>query len=545
RRIVWVGLAGGLFVGMGVAVWLRRVAFVESLWSVAGVLCVGLAAPSTLHVVFDPQTAPVNRGIMLGAWGCGVLLALSVGGSMGYLLFGEGRFHLRMGYEAWLGARLLFAKSKSHAVSFITLLSVCAVGMGACATVVVLGVMNGFHADLRDKILGANAHVLLMHSSGTLQNAEQVLAKTTRLRGVAGAGPFVLGEGMVAAGKQLSGALIKGIDVARVGSVNALPTNMVAGSLRDLGGEAPLLATPTADANPAGGGPRGIPDSRDVINRVSTKDKEGGAQAQQNSGIIVGQEMAEQLDLAVGDVVRLISPLGGELGPAGPMPKATAFRVVGIFYSGYFEYDAKSVYISLTAAQDFFGLGQGVTGIEYAAVDPESAGAVAAAVQRRLGGYPYYTRDWRQMSHSLFSALQLEKLVMAVILITLVAMASLLILVVLVMVVMERGKEIAILKSMGATNVSVAKIFVVYGLSIGALGACAGTALGVAVCRVLGTLSLGLDPQVYYISHVPVRMCPVEVAAVACCTVVLSFLATVPAALFGAKAPPVQGLREG
>ncbi|MEM7589533.1 MAG: FtsX-like permease family protein, partial [Myxococcota bacterium] len=340
----------------------------------------------------------------------------------------------------------------------------------------------------------------------SLNDPHKVIARTQNLKGVAGASAFVLSEGMVSADKQLSGAVIKGIDVDRVDQVNALRTDLVAGGLEGL-----------------------------------EKAVTDGALA----GIVVGQEMAQQMDLDVGDTVQLVSPLGEELGPAGPVPKASAFRVAGIFYSGYFEYDAKFVYIGLHKAQQFFGLGKAVTGVEYATHNPETANVTAMALQQALGGYPYYTRDWRQMSHSLFSALQLEKLVMALILIALVAMASLLILVVLVMVAMQRRMQIAILKSIGASDVSIAKVFVTYGLTISGAGALVGTALGAFVCRVLAWAPVSLDPQVYYISQVPIQLHFVEIVVVAVSAVVLGFLATVPAALFAARQLPVEGLRDG
>ena len=514
----WVRLLPtGFVVGIAMAVWLKRPAFAEALWIVA-LAAMGLAAfPDRLILLFEPGQAPLNAAVVLLSWGLLLLLCLVVGGCIGYLFLSERRLPVWGGYELWLGLRLLTANSRSHAISFIALLSVCATGMGSCGTVVVLGVMNGFHADLRDKILGANAHVVLLHASGSLADAQQVIARTQKLDGVAGASAFVLSEGMVSADKQLSGAVIKGIDVDRVDQVNTLRSDLVAGSLAGLQRRLPASSSDQKQQE----APIALP------------------------GIAVGQEMAQQMDLDVGDTVQLVSPLGEELGPAGPIPKAAAFRVAAIFYSGYFEYDAKFVYIGLQEAQRFFGLGHAVTGIEYATHTPETANITAIALQQALGGYPYHTRDWRQMSHSLFSALQLEKLVMALILIALVAMASLLILVVLVMVAMQRRMQIAILKSVGASDVSIAKVFVTYGLAISSAGALAGVAIGVTICRVLSWAPVGLDPQVYYISQVPIQLHAIEVAVVAVAAVILGFLATVPAALFAARQLPVEGLRDG
>ncbi|MEM7588837.1 MAG: hypothetical protein AAF320_01550, partial [Myxococcota bacterium] len=232
--VIWRLLLTGFAVGACMAVWLKRPAFAEALWIVASVATVAALFPHVLSPLFDQGQAPLNCAVILLGWGMLLLLFLVVGGSLGYLLLSEGQLRFGGGYETWLGTRLLTAKSKSHAISFIALLSVCATGMGSCGTVVVLGIMNGFHADLRDKILGANAHVVLLHAGGSLNDPHKVIARTQNLKGVAGASAFVLSEGMVSADKQLSGAVIKGIDVDRVDQVNALRTDLVAGGLEGL-----------------------------------------------------------------------------------------------------------------------------------------------------------------------------------------------------------------------------------------------------------------------------------------------------------------------
>jgi lipoprotein-releasing system permease protein len=184
-----------------------------------------------------------------------------------------------------------------------------------------------------------------------------------------------------------------------------------------------------------------------------------------------------------------------------------------------------------------------VTGIEYKLADIERTQAIGRVVDETLGGYPYYTKDWMQMNRNLFSALKLEKIAMFIILMALVLMASLLILVALIMVVIEKGKEIAILKSMGATDASIMKIFVTYGLSIGTLGSGIGLALGCLVCFAIQSFGIGLDPEVYYITHIPVRIDSFEIALVTFGALVISFLATIPPSLFAARLKPVDGLR--
>jgi len=244
----------------------------------------------------------------------------------------------------------------------------------------------------------------------------------------------------------------------------------------------------------------------------------------------------------VGDVVNVVSPVG-EIGPTGPVPKAKPFRIAGIFYSGMYEYDAKFAYVRLSEAQAFFGLDDAVMGVEYKIDDIDRTQATAQKITKVIGGYPYYTKDFMQMNRNLFSALKLEKVAMFIILTSLIFMASLLILVALIMVVIEKGKEIAILKSMGATDTSVMKIFVTYGLSIGSLGAFLGVVLGVLVCFLIQSFGIGLDPEVYYISHLPVKINGFEISIVAISAIVVSFLATIPPSLYAARLRPVEGLR--
>jgi len=241
-------------------------------------------------------------------------------------------------------------------------------------------------------------------------------------------------------------------------------------------------------------------------------------------------------------VINIISPVG-DVGPTGAIPKARPFRIAGLFSSGMYEYDAKFVFIKLEDAQAFFGLANTVTGIEYRVDDIEDTRKLASEIDRVIGGYPYYTRDWMQMNRNMFAALQLEKIAMLIILGTLIFMASLLILVTLIMVVMEKGKEIAILKSMGATDASIMKIFVTYGLFIGTLGALLGGLLGLAVCFLIEKVGIRLDPDVYYFSNLPVQIVGSEVFMVVASAVLISFLATIPPAIFAARLKPVEGLR--
>ena len=252
--------------------------------------------------------------------------------------------------------------------------------------------------------------------------------------------------------------------------------------------------------------------------------------------------MNSDLGLLIGDLINLISP-AGDMGPTGIIPRAKTFRVAGIFQSDMYEYDAKFAYMSLSEAQDFFNFKNTVTGIEYRLSDLKNTRMIANEIDNLIGGYPYYVRDWMQMNRNIFSALQLEKIAMLIILATLIFMASLLILVTLIMVVIEKGKEVAILKSMGATDSSVMKIFVIYGVTVGIVGSFLGGIFGVVICFLIQKVGIPIDADVYYFSQIPILLEPVEVILIIFSALVISFLATIAPSLFAAKLKPVDGLR--
>jgi len=430
----------------------------------------------------------------------GIFFALLFGACCGFLFFGEGRWNASFSYETWISRRFLMAKRSSHMVSLITILSIFAVVMACSGMIIVMSVMNGFSNELRMKILGAHAHLVVHKYGQDFSEYKSVLQKTEKLPQILGASPFVLSEVMISANDNITGAVIKGIDNERVKSVGMLKQNLIEGSLEQL-------------------------------TRLSD-----------SAGIIIGQEMARNLNLHLGDTLNVVNPIG-ELGPTGPIPKAKPFVVVGIFYSGMYEYDAKSAYIDLQQAQQFFNLKQSVTGIEYKVDDIYKANAIGMQITRLIGGYPYHAKDWIQMNKPFFSALRMEKIAMNIILVTLICMASLLVLVTLIMVVLEKGKDIAILKSIGASDVSIMKIFVSYGLTIGVIGSLVGVGLGVFLCLLIPSLGIQLDPQVYYFSAIPIMLNWVEIAYVALSVLFVSFFATIPPALFAAGLKPVEGLR--
>jgi len=532
----------GLISGVLLAKWSGRIGFLEALFVSAFLSLIPCLPSAASSEILAEGTATAYFVALIFFAYMVSLVSLTLGGALGYLLFGDGRASISFSYESFMGRRFLMAHRSSHAVSMITMISVFAVTVGCMGMVVVMSIMNGFGDDIRKKIVGSNSHLLVLKYGPDFTNFEDVIAKTENLPGITGASAFILNEVMISSDVNLSGAIIKGIDVQSIGSVTDLPRNMIDGKLEHLLNPSEIPKLKKRQQIDYQGGKKAS--EIDMLDKAvqSASDEES-----QNEGLlpglVLGQEMARNLKVFVGDVINVVSPIG-ELGPTGPIPRARAFRVAGVFFTGMYEYDAKFAYISLSEAQSFFGLGKSVSGVEYKTDDVEKTKWIGSGVRKALGGYPYYTKDWMQMNHSLFSALKLEKIAMFLILTVIILMASLLILVALVLVVIEKSKEIAILKSMGASDASIMKIFVTYGVMIGGFGMLIGVGCGIVACLLIQKFGIGLDAEVYYISYLPVKIEWYEIALVGVVAVIVSFLATVPPSLFAARLRPAEGLRQ-
>jgi lipoprotein-releasing system permease protein len=460
---------------------------------------------------------------------------------------------------------LLLRRQKRSPTLIMTVLSIGGVAVGVMALCVVLSVMSGFEIDLKRKILGTNAHAVVL-KYGTFDGWEKAADTARDTHGVLGVTPFVLQEVMVTAENNLTGALVKGIDPTTVGEVTELPQEIVEGKLEYLADPAsiPLARTglrggskeldAIADAfdeamrAPRGGGtvaapqqPAADPDAAAQPDAMAQAEE--GQEVNRLPGIVLGRELARQLRVFVGDPVTVVSPLGGELGPMGPQPKSMQFRVAAVFYSGMYEYDSKFVYISLDRAQAFFKMGKAVSGLELKVSDIDDARRISRHVLGNLEGYPFRVKDWGEMNRNLFSALKLEKIVMAVILAFIILVACFNILSTLVMLVLEKGKEISILKSMGARDNQVMKVFVLEGLAIGGIGTAVGLSLGLLLCGIISVFPIPLDPEVYYISKLPVKLDGLQFLLVGLAAVVLAYLATIFPALYASRLRPVEGLR--
>jgi lipoprotein-releasing system permease protein len=420
----------------------------------------------------------------------------------------------------------------------MTLISIGGVATGVWALTVVLSVMSGFEQDLKSKILGAHAHgVVLKYGQNDFTDWRATQDRVLSVPGVAASTPFLYAEVMLSAGQNLTGSILKGVDTATLGKVTEIPRSLEEGKLEwlDRPWEIPAprargLKEALEGSAPGRNPPAGAEGAAD------------GAPGEKLPGILLGRELARGLRVGVGDVVNVVSPFG-DIGPAGPQPKSRPFRVAGLLYSGFYEYDAKFAYIQLAEAQRFFGAGDSVTGLELKVNDVNAARPVMRKVLAALEGYPFRTKDWGEMNRNLFSALMMERIAMAVILGFIMLVASFIVVATLVMLVLEKTREIAVLRSMGATTTSIMKIFVAEGLAIGAVGTGFGLLLGLGTTMLVSRVGIPLDPEVYYISHLPVLVDAGDFALVALAAVALSYLATIYPATRAARLEPVEGLR--
>ncbi len=413
-----------------------------------------------------------------------------------------------MQYEILIGLRYLKSKRREAVISLITLISSGGVALGVMALIVVLSVMSGFEKDLRDKILGTNAHVVLLRfGEGGITDVDKLLPRITPLPHVAAAAPFTLHQVMLTSRHGVMGAVLRGIDPEREGQVTDLARNMKKGSLDAL--------------------------SRD------------------GEGIILGKSLAASLGISIGDPVNVVSPVGGGVTPLGMAPRVKQFTVVGVFEAGMYEYDAGLAYIPIPAAQTFFRMGKSVTGVEIKLDDIYQAPQVAGQMQEELR-FPFYTRTWMEMNKNLFSALKLEKTVMFIILVMIVLVAAFGVVSTLTMLVMEKTREIAILKSMGATAAGIMRIFILDGVVIGAVGTLVGLLGGLVVTKNLDRIVsfvervFGIDAfpgDVYFLDKLPHQINAPDVVVVVIVSLIISFLATLYPSWQASRLNPVDALR--
>jgi lipoprotein-releasing system permease protein len=407
-----------------------------------------------------------------------------------------------MTFEAFVAFRYLRAKRKQTFISLITLLSVAGVALGVCTLVVVLSVMSGFENQVKNKLLGMNAHLMVLGISGEITRPNKVMDRINQDPEVVAASPFVMGQVMVVAGGAASGVLLRGVELPQGLKVTALKQMMKSGKVEDL----------------AKSDSRGLP------------------------GLALGSALAQQLGASIGSVVTLINPLG-EDSPVGRVPKSEHFQVVGVFESGMYHYDTGLAYTSLAAAQELMDMGKAVSGVEVRVRDIYRAAEVGERLAMGVGP-SVYSRDWMNMNQNLFAALKLEKLAMFIILTFIVLVAAFGIVSSLIMLVMEKTRDIAILKAMGATGKMIRRIFTLQGLIVGLCGTLLGLAGGLVLCALLDRYKfIELPKNVYPLSTLPVEVEPWLVALVGVSAVIICWLATLYPARVAGRLRPAEALR--
>jgi lipoprotein-releasing system permease protein len=417
-------------------------------------------------------------------------------------------------WELFVGLRYLRSRRRMAFVSLITLLSLAGVTIGVATLNIVLAIMTGFEQDLRDKILGFNPHVVVVSYAGAVPDDPTLVDKVRAVPGVVAASPFVYGQAMLSVGRAASGVIVRGIDPSAAGAVVDVEKHLESGSLEGLRRTHPLTLPPEE-----GGGHVELP------------------------GILVGVELARSLGVGEGDVVSVISPLGTP-GPSGLVPRIKRFVVAGVFSSGMFDYDTTLVYLGLADAQKFFDLKDGVSGIEVRVADLYAARDVARHIEQVLGGFPYRARDWMEQNRNLFSALELEKVVYGIVLCLIVVVAAFNILASLTMLVKEKRRDIAVLKSMGGSDRSIGRIFVLNGAVIGITGTVLGNLLGLGACWLLAHYQfIELPKDVFLVTTVPVRVEPTNFLVVGIVSIAICVIAALAPARRAASLVPVEVIR--
>jgi len=407
-----------------------------------------------------------------------------------------------MRFETFIALRYLFALRKQSFISVISLFAICGVAIGVGALIVVIGVMNGFSTDLRDKILGVNAHVLVTSLRGGIKDYRELSDEASKVKGVTGVTPFVYSEVMLSTRTGVKGVVLRGIDPSTSDTVLSLSKDMVSGDVKMLGEESDF------------------------------------------PGIIIGSELAKRLGLTAGSEVNLLSP-SGRSSSAGFTPKVRRFTVVGVFRTGMYEYDSSLGYVSIPAARQLLGFkGDVVSGLEISVDDVYNVEKITDDLKDRIASFTVYVRHWQEMNANLFAALELEKTAMFIILAMIVMVGSFSIVTTLVMLVIQKTKDIAVLMSIGADVKSIRNIFMLQGTFIGFAGTAIGFLIGVPISLLLKKYQfIKLPSNVYPVDYLPVRLEAFDMIAIGVAAFLLCFLATIYPARRAAALSPSEALR--
>ncbi|MEO8903354.1 MAG: ABC transporter permease [Polyangiaceae bacterium] len=572
-----------------------------------------------------------------------------------------------MGFPLELALRYMRSKKRAF-VSVGTMFAVLGVALGVGALATVISVTGGFRAQFREKVLGVNAHVLILKYSSDFREYRKVMEQMKGVPGVIGIAPFVISPMMITHGdRTATGVLLKGVDPSRVKDVLDLPRHIVQGNMEGLRlpgakppqrrtqgllddydstrGESDVLeplvppphgiaaspsALPTSSAGepmasatpaalsgaeplehksvlrdiakivhdeaqrepedvkgqpsaspkppsdaataaakepalpdednldapdpkapvgsivPVGGYKSSLPDDDNLPADVDPDPCRDAESIKRLPGIIIGVTLEKNLDVKLNDCIQVTSPTIGFTYTRGAMraPVAKQFRVTGVFDAGFDQYDSKLVYTDLYQAQPFYDTGDSVTGIEMKVNDIEKAKDIARDIDSRLQNGIYHTMDWEELNHGLFTALRIQQLLMSLVLALIIVVAAFTVIATLIMVVLDKKKEIAVLKAMGASNSALLRAFMYQGAIIGVIGTVIGLGLGLGMCKGLLAHALPLDPKVYFISHLPVQVRYGEFGMVGLFAIVVCLAATVWPALHAARLRPAEAFRE-
>ncbi len=543
-----------------------------------------------------------------------------------------------MGFPLDLALRYMGSKKRAF-ISVGTLFATLGVALGVGALATVMSVTGGFRAQFQKKVLGVNAHVLVLKYATDFREYRQVMEKMKGVPGVIGVAPFVINPMMITHGdRTATGVLLKGVDPAKVKDVLDLPQQIVEGSLdglrltdakpperrrkgliddealgqktsglgsdSDSGDPLPPPAASAEPPLPRGSALKQIEDivkqealaAPDVSSRASTYDAspaapanapatdelrlpegapvgsivpEGGYQGElpdedelppelvkdpckdptavkKLPGIVIGVSLKRNLEVKIGDCLQVTSPTIGFSYSRGSMraPVAKQFRVTAVFDAGFDQYDSKLVYTDLYEAQAFYDTGDSVTGVEMTVSDVEKARETARVIDKLLANGVYHTLDWEELNHGLFTALQIQQLLMSFVLALIIVVAAFTVIATLIMVVLDKKKEIAVIKAMGASDSAVLRSFVYQGGFIGLFGTAFGLLLGIIVCKLLLVYALPLDPKVYFISHLPVQVRPWQFVMVGVFAILVCLAATIWPALYASRLRPAEAFRD-